>query len=134
MFVVVLCHSDFSSATNSKDKIRLRNIRSINVLLPQNRSLITKVCEQAVAEFELETALESVKKVWSAQKFVVAPYSKNFNKDNVFILGDTEEIQRRLDDNQVGASRFASRRMCGLVSLCTRSALPSPYLIRALPD
>ena len=44
------------------------------------------------AEHELETALELVKKNWSAQKFLVNPYQKNLNKDNVFILGDTEEI------------------------------------------
>jgi len=79
----------------ASDKIRLKNLRKMNIFA--HRQLISDVCEQAVGEYALQTSLSKIQAIWATQEFVLTPYAQN--KD-ISILGDVEEVQHNLEDNQ----------------------------------
>ena len=79
----------------ASDKIRLKNLRKMNIFA--HRQLISDICEAAVGEFALASALAKIQAIWQSQEFTLVPYQKS---TEIKILGDVEEVQHNLEDGQ----------------------------------
>jgi dynein heavy chain len=96
--------------TSPSDKIRLKNLRGKQVNIFAHRQVISDVCEQAVAEYTLQTSLANIKQIWAKQEFIITAYQKT--KD-IYVLGDVEDVLSKLEDNQASLQHASRCRVVG---------------------
>lgn len=98
--------SELSQPFYPNQDISLSKLRTINIF--GHPQLVSGICEQAVGEHSLMESLDKIREGWEEQSFIISGYQ---NTDDVFILGDLEDVFALLEENQANlqtmlASRF----------------------------
>lgn len=94
----------------SDDSITLEVFEKANVLDPQIADQMSKICDQAAAEFDVEGLLKKVEGLW--EEFNLSVVQHRDAKD-VYILGGLDELQVALDEAYINVNTILASRHVG---------------------